>query len=97
MAKGMEIETLKEEQFVQIWKARFGEESFKKANEEDPNQIELFDDHLWAKGKEINPDNMETVLENVVPKENKSVEIDVKLDTPDSAGNSWKELDDDTY
>jgi hypothetical protein len=97
MAKGMEIETLKEEQFVQIWKARFGEESFKKANEEDPNQIELFDDHLWAKGKEINPDNMESVLENVVPKENKSVEIDVKLDTPDSAGNSWKELDDDTY
>ena len=31
MAKGMEIETLKEEQFVQIWESKFGEKSFKKA------------------------------------------------------------------
>ena len=39
----------------------------------------------------------ESVLENVIPDEEKSVEIDVKLDTPDDDGNSWKEIDDETY
>ena len=92
MAKGLEIETMKEEQFIQIWKAKFGEESFKKANEEDPNQLDLFPQ------EPINSDSMESVLENVIPsEEKKSVEIDVKLDTPDGNGNSWKELDEDTY
>ena len=92
MAKGMEVETLKEEQFIQIWKSKFGEASFKKANEEDPNQMDLFPQ------EPINSDTMESVLENVIPsEEKKSVEIDVKLDSPDEAGNTWKELDDETY
>ena len=94
MAKGMEIETLKEEQFIQIWQSKFGDESFKKANEEDPNQLDLFPQEPQ---EPINPDNMESVLENVIPDEEKSVEIDVKLDTPDDDGNSWKEIDDETY
>tara|TARA_B100000131_G_scaffold73825_1_gene70082 strand:+ start:1793 stop:2275 length:483 start_codon:yes stop_codon:yes gene_type:complete len=92
MAKGMEIETLKEEQFIQIWQSKFGDESFKKANEEDPNQLDLFPQ------EPINPDSMESVLENVIPsEEKKSVEIDVKLDKPDEDGNSWKAIDEDTY
>ena len=92
MAKGMEVETLKEEQFIQIWKSKFGEASFKKANEEDPNQLDLFPQ------EPINPDSMESVLENVIPsEEKKSVEIDVKLDKPDEDGNSWKAIDEDTY
>lgn len=92
MAKGMEIDTLKEEQFVQIWQSKFGEASFKEANEEDPNQMDLFPQ------EPINPENMESVLENVIPsEEKKSVEIDVKLNSTDEAGNTWKELDDETY
>ena len=92
MAKGMEVETLKEEQFIQIWKSKFGDASFKEANEEDPNQMDLFPQ------EPINSDTMESVLENVIPsEEKKSVEIDVKLDSPDEAGNTWKELDDETY
>tara|TARA_Y100001973_G_C5034350_1_gene249639 strand:- start:5 stop:481 length:477 start_codon:yes stop_codon:yes gene_type:complete len=94
MSKGMEIETLKEEQFIQIWKAKFGDESFKKANEEDPNQLDLFPEST----EPINPDSMESVMENVIPsEEKKSVEIDIKLDSPDDGGNSWKEIDDETY
>ena len=92
MAKGMEIETLKEEQFIQIWKSKFGDASFKEANEEGPNQMDLFPQ------EPINPDSMESVLENVIPsEEKKSVEIDVKLDKPDEDGNSWKAIDEDTY
>ena len=92
MAKGMDIETLKEEQFIQIWKAKFGEESFKKVNEEDPNQMDLFPQ------EPIDPDNMESVLKNVIPSdEKKSVEIDVQLDKTDDDGNTWKELDEETY
>ena len=91
MAKGLEIETMKEEQFIQIWKAKFGDESFKKANEEDPNQLDLFPT------EPINSDSMESVLENVIPQEEKSIELDVQLDKTDNDGNTWKELDNETY
>tara|TARA_B100000131_G_C18072323_1_gene594969 strand:+ start:220 stop:663 length:444 start_codon:yes stop_codon:yes gene_type:complete len=80
LSKGLEIETLKEEQFIQIWNSKFGDGSFEKATAENPDQLELFSDGA--------PDNIEQVMGN---------EMEVTLNQPDEDGNTWKELDDETY
>ena len=45
LADNLNIETMGESEFVQIWKNKFGDESFDKANtkeSEDTNQLNLF-------------------------------------------------------
>ena len=49
LAKGADIETLPEEQFVQLWKNRFGEQSFEDANVETEDE-ELIRKHLQQHG-----------------------------------------------
>ena len=49
LAEGLNIETMGESDFVQIWKNKFGEESFENANkkeqeEVDENQLNLFEE-----------------------------------------------------
>tara|TARA_Y100001963_G_scaffold140317_1_gene207206 strand:+ start:1002 stop:1310 length:309 start_codon:yes stop_codon:yes gene_type:complete len=44
LQNGIDIESLNEEEFVEIWKARYGEESFEKANKDNPNQLSLFEE-----------------------------------------------------
>tara|TARA_B100001123_G_scaffold450669_1_gene622857 strand:- start:3718 stop:4095 length:378 start_codon:yes stop_codon:yes gene_type:complete len=46
LADGLNIETMGESEFIQIWKNKYGDESFEKANaelnNENPNQMNLF-------------------------------------------------------
>ena len=49
LAEGLNIETMGESEFVQIWKNKFGEESFENANKKedttvDDNQLNLFEE-----------------------------------------------------
>jgi hypothetical protein len=42
LAKGLEIETFNEDKFIEIWKSKFGEQSFENAIAENSNQISIF-------------------------------------------------------
>ena len=94
MAKGMDIETLKEEQFIQIWKSKFGNESFKKANDENIEQMELFPE-VTPDFSDIQPTGVEDVLADHLPKESGGSEV--TLNEADDEGNSWKTIDEETY
>jgi len=91
LAKGIDIETMGEDDFVQIWKSKWGETSYEMAEQElelreeelqnlqDDKQLGLFDDPPQ------NPLNMAEVIKNV------------KLNKVDDKGNTWKPLSDEDY
>ena len=41
---GIDLETLSEGEFIEIWKAKYGDKSFEKADSENPNQMSLFNE-----------------------------------------------------
>ena len=70
LAKGIEIETMGEEDFKAIWKAKWGEVSIKKTEEElkelenaNPSQLDLFDDDT----------TVEDIVQDNVPYYNPSI------------------------
>jgi len=94
LSKGMDIETLKEEQFIQIWKSKFGEDSFKKANDENVEQLELFPSQE-NNYDNIEPVGVEDVLSDYLPKQDDKPEV--TLNESDDDGNTWKTIDEETY
>ena len=59
LADGADIETLPEEQFIQIWKNNFGEQSFEDVQQEEQEQ-ELIRKHLETHG--INEDRFDDTV-----------------------------------
>ena len=94
LSKGMDIETLTEDQFIQIWKSKFGGDSFKKANDENVKQLELFPSDE-EKFDGIQPTGVEDVLGEYLPEEDDKPEV--TLNEADEDGNSWKTIDEEPY
>tara|TARA_Y100001963_G_C6475893_1_gene306660 strand:+ start:120 stop:428 length:309 start_codon:yes stop_codon:yes gene_type:complete len=44
LQEGVDLETLSEDEFIEIWKAKYGDESFEKNNRDNSNQLSLFEE-----------------------------------------------------
>tara|TARA_Y100001963_G_scaffold37895_1_gene52938 strand:+ start:2468 stop:2920 length:453 start_codon:yes stop_codon:yes gene_type:complete len=92
LAKGIDIETMSEDEFIQIWKSKWGHNSFDMAEKE----LNITEEHLakLAEQKTEAEMNDDYSMENILGLNGKN---EVELNSEDEQGNTWKPLSDEDY